>query len=138
MATNAIAVLQTARQVNIAAAAAAQVRARVRAAPMHLRVRHTRVRALSTRATADGNAFRRTTTKMVSATAAPISRVRRASIARARVTIPAATASNVTTVSQIARQVSIAEAAAAPVRGHARAVPTSHRIRHTRVRAPSI
>ena len=48
MATNAIAVLQTARQVNIAAAAAAQVRARVRAAPMHLRVHRLRVRALST------------------------------------------------------------------------------------------
>ena len=48
MATNAIAVLQTARQASIAAAVAARVRARVRAAPMHLRVHRLRVRALST------------------------------------------------------------------------------------------
>ena len=48
MATNATAVLQTARQASIAAAAAARVRARVGAAPMHPKTRHIRVRALST------------------------------------------------------------------------------------------
>ena len=48
MATNAIAVLQTARQVNIAAAAAAQVRARVGDAPISRTTPHTQARALST------------------------------------------------------------------------------------------
>ena len=48
MATNATAVLQTARQVSIAAAVGLRVRARVEAAPMHPKTRHIRVRALST------------------------------------------------------------------------------------------
>ena len=47
-ATSATAVLQTARQGSIVAAAAARVRARVRDAPMHLRMHRTRVRAQST------------------------------------------------------------------------------------------
>ena len=48
MATNATAVLQTARQASIAAAVAARVRARVRAAQTSRTAPHTQARALST------------------------------------------------------------------------------------------
>ena len=75
---------------------------------------------------------------MASATAAPISRVRRASIAQANATTQLATASNAPHAWQIAASATIVEAAAAPVQAHARAVPTSRTTRPTRVRAPSI
>ena len=75
---------------------------------------------------------------MASATAAPISRVRRASIAQANATTQLATASNAPHAWRIAALATIVEAAAAPVQAHARAVPTSRTTRPTRVRAPSI
>ena len=135
MATSATAVLQTARQASIAAAAAARVRARVRAAPMHLRVRHTRVRALSTRTTADGHASLPFSTKTVSVTAALIRAVAGTHTARALVIIPAATATSAIAARPIVPRASIVEVAVARAQDHARAVRTSHRIRHTRVRA---
>ena len=135
MATSATAVLQTARQVSIAAAAAARVRARVWDAPMHLRVRHTRVRALSTRTTADGHASLPFSTKTVSVTAALIRAVAGTHTARALVIIPAATATSAIAARPIVPRASIVEVAVARAQDHARAVRTSHRIRHTRVRA---
>ena len=75
---------------------------------------------------------------MASATAAPISRVRRASIARAPAITPLATASNARHAWRIAASATIVEVAAAPVQAHARAVPTSRTTRPTRVRALSI
>ena len=135
MATSATAVLQIARQVSIAAAAAARVRARVWDAPMHLRVRHTRVRALSTRTTADGHASLPFSTKTVSVTAALIRAVAGTHTARALVIIPAATATSAIAARPIVPRASIVEVAVARAQDHARAVRTSHRIRHTRVRA---
>ena len=137
MDTSATAVLQTARQGSIAAAAVEPVGDRARAAQISLRTPHTRVRAQSIRTTAAGNAMQDTTTKTASVSAAPTKAVERTSSARVHATTQVATATSATAVLQTARQGSIVAAAAARVRARVRDAPMHLRMHRTRVRALS-
>ena len=74
--TAATAAQPIAKRANIAAAAADPVLDRAGTAQTSLRTPHTRVRAQSIRTTAAGDATQDTTTKMASATAAPIKAAR--------------------------------------------------------------
>ena len=76
MATTATTAQPIARRANIVAAVVVPVLDRAGTARTGLRTPHTRVRAQSTRTTADGDATQDTTTKMASVIAAPISRAR--------------------------------------------------------------
>ena len=136
-ATSATAALRTAPQVSTAAAAAARVRAHVQDARMHRRVRHTLVRALSTRTIVHGDAMRLSIIKMENASAVPIRHVPRENSGLVRVITRVAMATSATAVFLTARQVSIAVAALERVLDRARAAPTSQTTRHTRGKDPS-
>ena len=111
---------------------------RVLIARTSLRIPHTRVRALSIRTIADGNATRDIITKTANVSAAPTNPVGRTNTARASATIRAATATTATTAQPIAKRASFVAAAVVPVLDRAGTARTGLRTPHTRVRAQSI
>ena len=137
-AISATAAQPTAPQVNIVAAAAVRVRARVLAALIDHRTRTIPVRARSTRIIAAGDATPHTTTVAASVIAVPISHAAQISTVRAHVTTRVATATSVIAALLTALQVSIAAAAAVRAAATARGVQMPLQMRHTPARAQSI
>ena len=137
MATNAIAVLQTARQASIAAAVAARVRARVRAAQISPHTRHTPARAPSTRTIAAGGATPHIIIVVASATAAPTRAVAQISTAQAHAITRVATATNATAVRPIVQLVNIVEDVVERVLARVGDAPIGPQTRRTRVRVLS-